>query len=64
MVIVFLLFLIWNLSPVSVRNYVEQRYQDRIVYKEKGMNLDRFMLWERAIYYLYEHLEGVVGPSL
>ena len=57
--IVFLLFLIWILSPVSVRNYAERRYQERVEYKEKGMNLDRFMLWERAIHYLYEHPEGV-----
>ena len=59
MVIACLLFLIWILSPVSVKNYVEQRYQDRIVYKDKGINLDRFMLWRRAINYFYEHPEGV-----
>ena len=59
MVVACLLLLIWNLSPVRVKNYVEQRYQDRLVDKGEGINQDRFMLWGLAINYLYEHPEGV-----
>jgi hypothetical protein len=59
-VIAGLLFMVWLTAPTKVKNYVEERYQERFVSKGKGIDVkDRVILWRRAINYLIEHPAGV-----
>jgi O-antigen ligase len=55
-VICSLLFLVWTISPVTVKDYVQGQFQNRI---RIGTDQDRFTLWARAISYLSKNPEGV-----
>jgi hypothetical protein len=52
-----LLLIAYSFSPPEVKEYLEQRYQFRVV--KSGKDQDRFMLWGRAIDSLLDHPEGV-----
>jgi O-antigen ligase len=54
-VIASLLVLTYSLSPPSMKEYLEKRYEHRVV---EG-DTDRFVLWARAMDYFLEHPEGV-----
>ena len=54
-VIFCMLFLIYSLSPPSMKEYLGKRYEHRVV----NADTDRLVLWARAMEHLLEHPEGV-----
>lgn len=52
-----MLLMVYSFSPPKVKQYLEERYQFRLV--KSGTDQDRFMLWGRAIDSLLNHPEGV-----
>jgi O-antigen ligase len=54
-VIACLLVLAYSLSPPSIKEYLEKRYEQRVVKTDQ----DRPVLWARGMAYLLEHPEGV-----
>lgn len=53
--IAFLLILTYSLSPPSIKEYLEKRYEHRVVNEDT----DRLVLWARAMHYFLERPEGV-----
>jgi O-antigen ligase len=54
-IIACLLVLTYSLSPPSTKEYLEKRYEHRVV----KADTDRLVLWARAMDYFLEHPEGV-----
>ena len=54
-VICCMLLLTYSLSPPSTKEYLEKRYEHRVV----KADTDRLVLWARAMDYFLEHPEGV-----
>jgi len=55
-VIICMLFLTWELTPDSVKKYLEHHFEERA---NQGEKQDRFMLWGRALDQIVSHPEGV-----
>jgi hypothetical protein len=57
-VLVAIILLVWRLSPGVVKKYVDKHYKNRFE-SHKGLNIDRYYLWQAAINSLAKHPAGV-----